>query len=151
MDTPESHVSLPGGPALALRAAAAGVRFVRGSHLGGGEPAFQIAWSQLPATTATRRTTATDLGRVVARLRVYQRLLVGFLDPIDDSLYLVAALRALGLPAIWCLGRQLAPDGPAGYLPWVECAGTVLSTSMPVREEYSTVYAYPDSATREAT
>jgi hypothetical protein len=48
----------------------------------------------------------------VVRLRIAQRLTVGFLDPIDDSVFLTAGLRLLGIPASFHLGRELAPAKP---------------------------------------
>ena len=81
------------------------------------------------------------MGRAVGRLRVAQRLTTGFLDPVEDALYLVAGLRGLGLPATFHLGRELVPAAPpAGFYAWVECGGRVVSTSLPVREEYIEVH-----------
>lgn len=77
----------------------------------------------------------------VARLRVAQRLLMGFLDPVDDALFLVAGLREMGIPVSFHLGRELAPAmPPAGFYPWVEYAGEVVSTSLPVQETYIEVH-----------
>lgn len=79
--------------------------------------------------------------RAAARLRVAQRLTAGFLDPVEDALYLTAGLRALGFPATFHLGRELLPASPpAGCFAWVEYAGEVVSTSLPVRETYLEIH-----------
>lgn len=73
----------------------------------------------------------------VARLRIAQRRTVGFLDPVDDSVFLTAGLRNLGIPASFHLGRELAPArAPAGYFAWVQDGDVVVSTSLPVEDEY---------------
>ncbi|MGH2943798.1 MAG: lasso peptide biosynthesis protein [Solirubrobacteraceae bacterium] len=78
----------------------------------------------------------------VVSLRVVQRALVGFLDPVEDALYLTAGLRRLGFAASFHLGREIAPAvAPGGFHAWVECGGTVVSTSLPVRDEYLPVYS----------
>ncbi len=80
--------------------------------------------------------------RAVARLRVVQRTLVGFLDPVEDALYLTAGLLRLGFAASFHLGRELAPAvAPGGFHAWVQCGGAVVSTSLPVRDEYLPIYS----------
>ena len=77
----------------------------------------------------------------VARLRVAQRLMMGFLDPVEDALFLTAGLRGMGIVASFHLGRELAPMAPpAGFYAWVQCGDDVVSTSLPVRQEYLEVY-----------
>jgi hypothetical protein len=84
-----------------------------------------------------RRTGGANATRAVVRLRTVQRLRVGFLDPIEDALYLTVGLRRLGFAATFHLGRELAPAiAPGGFHAWVECDGAVLSTSLPVHDEY---------------
>jgi hypothetical protein len=90
----------------------------------------------------SRRTRAA-----VARLRIAQRLTVGFLDPVDDSVFLTAGLRRLGIPASFHLGRELAPARPpAGYFAWVQHGDDVVSTSLPVRDEYIEIHRSPVTA-----
>jgi hypothetical protein len=80
-------------------------------------------------------------GRAVARLRLKQRRTLGFLDPLEDALFLTAGLRRLGFPASFHLGREIVPASPvAGYLAWVELDGQVLSTSLPVHETFLEVH-----------
>jgi hypothetical protein len=80
--------------------------------------------------------------RAVVRLRIVQRRLLGFLDPVEDALYLTAGLRRLGFAASFHLGRELAPAiAPGGFHAWVQCGDAVVSTSLPVREEYVPVYS----------
>ena len=80
--------------------------------------------------------------RAVARLRVVQRAVVGFLDPVEDALYLTAGLRRLGFAASFHLGRELAPAvAPGGFHAWVQCGDAVVSTSLPVRDEYLPIYS----------
>ncbi|MBC6459923.1 lasso peptide biosynthesis protein [Actinomadura sp. HBU206391] len=77
----------------------------------------------------------------VALLRIAQRLTVGFLDPVDDSVFLTAGLRRLGIPASFHLGRELAPSRPpAGYFAWVQHGDDVVSTSLPVKDEYIEIH-----------
>jgi Transglutaminase-like superfamily len=98
----------------------------------------------LPAWPDARRgrSDSASASRAVARLRVVQRLLVGFLDPVEDALYLTAGLRRLGYAASFHLGRELAPAiAPGGFHAWVQCGGCVVSTSLPVRDEYVPVYS----------
>jgi len=88
-----------------------------------------------------RRLWTRGVGTAVARLRVGQRSTVGFLDPVDDALFLVAGLRRLGFPASFHLGRELVPAVPvAGFFAWVEHDGQVVSTSLPVHETYLEVH-----------
>ena len=88
---------------------------------------------------ARRRT--RNAGRAVARLRVAQRLMVGFLDPVEDALFLTAGLRGLGVPATFHLGRELVPARPpAGFFAWVRVGEQVVSTSLPVDDEYMEVH-----------
>lgn len=95
-----------------------------------------------PQVRATRPRDATAASRAVVRLRIVQRLLVGFLDPVEDALFLTAGLRRLGFAATFHLGRELAPAvAPGGFHAWVQCGGTVVSTSVPVRDEYVPVYS----------
>ncbi|MFC9970713.1 hypothetical protein ACFVH6_07395 [Spirillospora sp. NPDC127200] len=90
-----------------------------------------------PGTRAARTRRTHDTRAAVARLRVVQRLTVGFLDPVDDAVFLTAGLRRLGVPASFHLGREAAPaQPPAGYFAWVQDGGDVVSTSLPVLDEY---------------
>ncbi|WAU82820.1 lasso peptide biosynthesis protein [Streptomyces sp. Qhu-G9] len=76
----------------------------------------------------------------VARLRVAERMLMGFLDPVEDALFVTAGLNSLGYPASFHLGRETAPVvAPGGFYAWVQCGGSVVSTTLPVREEYTEV------------
>jgi hypothetical protein len=88
-----------------------------------------------PAAQSGRR--SVNPGRAVARLRLMERQLVGFLDPVEDAIFLTAGLRHLGVPAALRLGRELAPAvAPGGLYAWVRCGDEVVSTSLPVSEEY---------------
>ena len=88
------------------------------------------------------RADSASAARAVVRLRVVQRLLVGFLDPVEDALYLTAGLRRMGYAASFHLGRELAPAiAPGGFHAWVQCGGSVVSTSLPVRDEYLPVHS----------
>jgi Transglutaminase-like superfamily len=88
------------------------------------------------------RSDGASTARAVVSLRVVQRALVGFLDPVEDALYLTAGLRRMGFAATFHLGREIAPAvAPGGFHAWVECGGAVVSTSLPVRDEYLTVYS----------
>jgi hypothetical protein len=110
--------------------------FVCGSR--GPEGAYRLRWPD----AMTRTTRVAD--RTVARLRTLERLLLGFLDPVEDALFLTAALRRAGVAASFHLGREISPAAaPAGFYAWVQCGDTVISTSLPVREEYVQVYRYP--------
>jgi hypothetical protein len=98
----------------------------------------------LPAWPDARRgrSDSASASRAVVRLRVVQRLLVGFLDPVEDALYLTAGLRRMGYAASFHLGRELAPAiAPGGFHAWVQCGGSVVSTSLPVHDEYVPVYS----------
>jgi hypothetical protein len=77
----------------------------------------------------------------VARLRVAERLMLGFLDPVEDALFVTAGLRRLRFPASFHLGRELVPSAaPAGFYAWAQVGDQVVSTSLPVQEEYLEVY-----------
>lgn len=117
------------------RAAAAGERFLRDSRAPNG--GYQISWPVLGPSG--RR--AVDATRAVTAVRTISRARRGFPGAVDDALFLTAALRQLGLPVVFCLGRQLAPSSPpAGFWAWVEADREVLSTSLAVHEEYVVVY-----------
>lgn len=91
----------------------------------------------LPRRAPSRRRVTS----AVVRLRVAQRLLLGFIDPVRDAVFLTAGLRRLGMPASFHLGREIVASAPpAGFFAWVECGGRVVSTSLPVREEYVEVH-----------
>jgi hypothetical protein len=88
------------------------------------------------------RSDSAAASRAVVRLRVVERLLVGFLDPVEDALYLTAGLRRMGYAASFHLGRELAPAiAPGGFHAWVQCGGSVVSTSLPVHDEYLPIYS----------
>ncbi|MGW7051610.1 lasso peptide biosynthesis protein [Streptomyces sp. NPDC054888] len=94
-----------------------------------------------PAGRRGRGAGHRDAGTAVAWLRVAQRLTMGFLDPVDDALFLVAGLRRMGIAASFHLGRELVPvTPPSGFYAWVQCGEAVVSTSMPVRETYVEVH-----------
>jgi hypothetical protein len=103
---------------------------------GGG---YELApWPQARA----RRSDAAAASRAVVRLRIVQRLLVGFLDPVEDALFLTFGLRRLGFAATFHLGRELAPAvAPGGFHARVQCGDRIVSTSLPVRDEYIHVYS----------
>ncbi|MBW5424100.1 hypothetical protein GKQ77_21450 [Streptomyces sp. BG9H] len=119
-----------------LRSAQAGKEFLESSRRDGG--LFDFApWPPVPA----RRFGPVGRARTVTGLRAVQRLTVGFLDPVEDAIYLTAGLRRLGFPASFHLGRETVPAAPpAGLYAWVRCGGDVLSTSLPVTEEYVEIY-----------
>ena len=95
-----------------------------------------------PQVRPGRSRGAIAASRAVVRLRIVQRLLVGFLDPVEDALFLTTGLRRLGFAATFHLGRELAPAvAPGGFHAWVQCDGAVVSTSVPVRDEYVPVYS----------
>jgi hypothetical protein len=99
---------------------------------------------RLPAwpDTGRGRSDGPAAGRAVVRLRLVQRGVLGFLDPVEDALYLTAGLRRLGFAASFHLGRELAPAvAPGGFHAWVECGDSVVSTSLPVRDEYMPIYS----------
>ncbi|GLZ06800.1 hypothetical protein Acsp03_42660 [Actinomadura sp. NBRC 104412] len=88
-----------------------------------------------------RRGKARDVRPDVVRLRIAQRLTAGFLDPVDDAVFLTAGLRRLGFPVSFHLGRELATARPpAGYFAWVQHGDEVVSTSLPVRDEYIEIH-----------
>jgi hypothetical protein len=69
-------------------------------------------------------------------------MLMGFLDPVEDALFITCGLRSLGFPASFHLGRETAPAvAPGGFYAWTQCGDAVLTTSLPVREEYTEVLA----------
>lgn len=101
-------------------------------------------WPEVPPG---RGKAAGASSRTVAILRFVQRLTVGFLDPIEDALYLTVALRTLGVPASFHLGREITPlTAPAGLYAWVQRGAEIISTSLPVREEYLQIHAAPAGA-----
>jgi hypothetical protein len=88
-----------------------------------------------------RRWWRRDSGAAVPRLRLAQRRALGFLDPVDDAVFLVAGLRVLGFAATFHLGREIVPAASTpGFFAWAEHDGQVLSTSLPVHETYLEVY-----------
>ncbi|WP_106982576.1 lasso peptide biosynthesis protein [Streptomyces megasporus] len=123
---------------LALpRSAREAATFLAAARAGGG--IYQL--DRWPARRGNRRPTPRAVARAVVRLRIAQRLTTGFLDPVEDALYLTAGLRGVGLPATFHLGREIVPASSfAGFYAWVECDGQVVSTSLPVREEYIEVH-----------
>lgn len=142
-----------------VRAARRARGFVESSRAGGGK--FHISgWPECHSVSRSRpgsgplSTPVPDNHRVppeapdvpavrrsAARLRFAQRLTIGFLDPVEDAFYLTAGLRALGHPASFHLGRESAPAAaPAGLYAWVQCGDEVVSTSLPVREEYVEIF-----------
>jgi hypothetical protein len=92
--------------------------------------------------TGQGRSDSAAASRAVVRLRVVQRALMGFLDPVEDAVYLTAGLRRMGFAATFHLGRELAPAvAPGGFHAWVQCGGAVVSTSLPVHDEYLPIYS----------
>jgi hypothetical protein len=88
-----------------------------------------------------RRSRKRGAGSAVSRLRMIQRLSMGFLDPVEDAIFLTEGLRRLGFDASFHIGRELVPlRAPGGFYAWVTCHDEVVSTSIPVREEYVEVY-----------
>jgi hypothetical protein len=133
--------------ALVLELAAAvrsARRFVESGRGSGGEFTLR-RWP--PVHGAVRRRPAR---RAIGGLRAGQRLTAGFLDPIEDALFLTAGLRRLGYAASFHLGREVSPaTAPAGFYAWVQCGDDVLSTSLAVAEEYTEVFrADPDRPAR---
>ncbi|CAM3745427.1 lasso peptide biosynthesis protein [Kibdelosporangium persicum] len=102
-----------------------------------GVGAYKIeSWPQVSPGPRARR-----VDDVVTSLRIEQRNSVGFLDPVEDALYVTAGLRRMGFPASFHIGREVVPAmPPAGFYAWVECDGEVVSTSLPVKETYLEVY-----------
>ncbi|MFG2994625.1 lasso peptide biosynthesis protein [Streptomyces sp. NPDC048257] len=124
------------------RSAREAAAFLAAARAGGG--IYQI--DRWPARRGDLRPTPRAVGRAIARLRIAQRLTTGFLDPVEDAVYLTAGLRGVGLPATFHLGREVVPASPpAGFYAWVECDGKVVSTSLPVREEYIEVHRSGDA------
>jgi hypothetical protein len=125
------------GPIALLRAGLQARDFlhsVRGQH---GDYQF----SSWPEPVRRRSAEPVRIGPTIARLRTVQRLTVGFLDPLEDAVFLMAALRGLAIDASFHLGRELVPAAaPAGLYAWVQCGDEVVSSSLPVREEYLELY-----------
>ncbi|WP_434599939.1 hypothetical protein [Streptomyces sp. A5-4] len=120
-----------------LKSARAGKEFLESSRRDGGMFDFG-SWPQGAGPHGQRTPRAHS---AVSRLRAVQRLTVGFLDPVEDALYLTVGLREMGYPASFHLGRETVPAAPpAGFYAWVQCGRHVLSTSLPVKEEYVEVY-----------
>lgn len=121
---------------LLVKAARGARRFVE--SVKGEDGSYRLDnWPRVHAPRIRRR----DTGVVVMRLRFAQRLTMGFLDPVDDALYLVAGLRRMGIPASFHLGREMVPAAPpSGFYAWVQCGEAVVSTSLPVRETYVEVH-----------
>ncbi|MFE4537474.1 hypothetical protein ACFRKB_20680 [Streptomyces scopuliridis] len=117
------------------KSARAAREFVESSRRGDGT--YALDW---PPVHGRARNSPRGAARAVARLRVAERLSVGFLDPVEDALFITAGLRGLGYPASFHLGRETAPVvAPGGFYAWAQCGGAVLTTSLPVREEYTEV------------
>lgn len=115
------------------RAALAGLRFVAASRDKGSM--YRLDWDR--ALVAVTCDAHRPPGALVEDLRVRGRVLGGFLDPLEDALFLTVALRRLGLAASFHVGRELVPRvPPAGLFAWVQCGSEVVSTSLPVREQY---------------
>jgi hypothetical protein len=109
--------------------------FVMSARRGNGT--YALDW---PAVRARPGRTPRGAAKAVARLRVAQRMTMGFLDPVEDALFTAAALRDLGFPVTFHLGREKAPlVAPGGFYAWVQHGDEVLTTSLPVREEYTEV------------
>ena len=120
----------------AMRAARGARKFLAEAKEAGGGSYRLDEWPE-PRGASGRR----NVRAAVVRLRIAQRLTVGFLDPVDDSVFLTAGLRLLGIPATFHLGRELAPaKPPAGYFAWVQYGDDVLSTSLPVEDEYIEIH-----------
>ncbi|KOX04378.1 hypothetical protein ADK65_04305 [Streptomyces sp. NRRL B-1140] len=98
---------------------------------------YALNW---PAVRPRARTTPHGAAKAVAPLRMAQRIMMGFLDPVEDALFMTAALRTLGHPVTFHLGREKAPlVAPGGFYAWAQYGDEVLTTSLPVREEYTEV------------
>ncbi|GAA2846490.1 hypothetical protein GCM10010517_03200 [Streptosporangium fragile] len=124
----------------ALRASRAAIRFLERSRSANGS----YSLTEWPEVKRIRLLGPGDVGNGVAALRLAQRCTVGFLDPIEDALHLTAGLRFMGFDATFHVGREaFAANPPPGLHAWVECDGRVVSTSLPVREEYVEVAALP--------
>jgi hypothetical protein len=112
----------------------------------GDDGMYRLEW---PSGPVGAEVSARAVTKLVVRLRMAERLLMGFLDPIEDAVFLTAGLRRLGVAATLHLGRETAPAAPpAGFFAWVECGGRVVSTSLPVREEYVEVYRLQSTGDR---
>lgn len=121
-----------------MRAASQASGFVRESR--GRDGMYQLRW---PANRGKKSPSTGRVAGMVARLRIAQRVSMGFLDPVEDALFITAGLRSMGVPASFHLGRELAPVwSPAGFYAWVSCHAQVVSTSLPVEEEYVEVYRH---------
>jgi hypothetical protein len=115
------------------RAALAGLWFVATSR--GKDSMYRLDWDR--ALVAVTSGPPRPPNALVEELRVRGRMLGGFLDPLEDALFLTVALRRLGLAASFHVGRELVPRvPPAGLFAWVQCGDEVVSTSLPVREQY---------------
>lgn len=120
-----------------VQAARAARSFLECARGGGGLYRLE----EWPEVRGRRGSAGRGVDGAVARLRVAQRLMMGFLDPVEDALFVAAGLRRLGVAASFHLGRELVPAAaPAGFYAWVQCGDRVVSTSLPVREEYVEVY-----------
>ncbi|MDJ0460323.1 lasso peptide biosynthesis protein [Streptomyces sp. H27-C3] len=109
--------------------------FVVSARRDGG--AYELEWPRVKRKFDGRSRGAPY---AVVRLRVAERMLMGFLDPVEDALFVTAGLNSLGYPASFHLGRETAPVvAPGGFYAWVQCGGSVVTTSLPVREEYTEV------------
>lgn len=128
------------------KAAEQGRRFVETAR--DAEGIYHI--DEWPRVRTSPRLPDVAVGAVVAPLRVAQRCTLGFLDPVQDGLYLLAGLRELGVPTSFHLGRETVPATPnAGVFAWVCHRGRVLSTSLPVLETYTEVLRVEASGTTE--
>jgi hypothetical protein len=117
------------------RAARAARSFVTSARTKDGTYAL-AGWR--PVDRQTRRGNAAP---TVYRLRVIQRLSMGFLDPVEDAIFLTEGLRRMGFDASFHIGRELVPmRAPGGFFAWVTCHDDVVSTSIPVREEYVEIH-----------
>ncbi len=117
------------------KAAHTAQEFVQSARRDGGT--YKLEWPPVREGFAIQ---AMGVPLAVARLRMAERLLMGFLDPVEDALFVAAGLRALGYPASFHLGREAAPVvAPGGFYAWAQCDGAVVTTSLPVREEYTEV------------
>ena len=113
--------------------------FVESSRRDGG--IFELgSW---PRVRSRVRTPTMRTRSAVCGLRAVQRLTIGFLDPVEDALFLTAGLRRMGFAASFHIGREMAPAAPpAGFYAWVQYASEVVSTSLPVKEEYIEIYTH---------
>ncbi|MDQ3988201.1 MAG: lasso peptide biosynthesis protein [Actinomycetota bacterium] len=124
---------------MLMRAAREARAFVETARGAGGTYSVE-RWPQVRGR-ARRTVGVRQAEAAVTRLRVAQRLMMGFLDPVEDALFLTAGLRRMGMDASFHFGRELAPMAPpAGFYAWVQCGDDVVSTSLPVRQEYLEVH-----------